>query len=157
MSMLSSSMYKRLAKNPAILPFTNAVANYVNVCGKTSKIRNYYDLLLKVDGAVVHHPLIVVNNLAFSLFININILRQLNTLLAFCENGPLQIRNQICKVCCEQRTNLSPKQRRPIHFMSRIGVCHRGQLYGSRISDSSTLKIAPIFDNANALNPAPTT
>ena len=63
------------------------------------------DTPVKVAGVTVHHPLLVVEGLAFSLLIGTDILRAHGAILTLDETVPVRLRNRECSTCREQRTD----------------------------------------------------
>ena len=104
-SMLSSAMYARLRDAPMILPFTRAAPDVVGVGGASAEIRGNVDAPVDVAGVTVHHPLLVVEGLAFSLLIGTDILRATGAVLTLDETAPVRLRNPECSICREQRTD----------------------------------------------------
>ena len=73
-SVLSSVMYARLLDAPVFQPFTRAAPDVIGVEGASAEIRGYVDAPVEIAGITVHHPLLVVESLAFSLLIGTDIL-----------------------------------------------------------------------------------
>lgn len=67
LSMFSTAMYKRMPSAPAILPFTKAAPNVYGVGAVYDVICSYVDPPIELDVTVVHHLLLIVNRLAFSI------------------------------------------------------------------------------------------
>ena len=99
--MLSSAMYARLRDVPVIQPFTRAALDVVGVGGASAEIRGYVDAFVKVAGVTVHHPLLVVEGLAFSFLIGTDILRAHNAVLTLDETAPVRLRRRECSICRE--------------------------------------------------------
>ena len=167
-SIVSFSMYEQLQELPAILSFTGAAPDVVGVGGARAKICGYVDLPLELDCAVVHHPLLVVEGLAFSLLIGMDIFRKHGPTVTFDVDAPLRLRNQVCEVCCEQRTNLTLESHSAPLTACAVSVSviepSSASIVPMRVpralrqtddvaigaSVSSTLKNAPSFVGANA-------
>ena len=69
LTMLSFAMYARLPSAPAIQLFMRAAPNVVGVEGASAEIRGYVDAPVEVAGVAVHHPVLVVEGLAFPLIL----------------------------------------------------------------------------------------
>ena len=110
LSMLSTATYCRLPSTPAIQPFTGAAPVVVGVGGARAEIRGYVDAPVELDGIAVHHPLLVVDGLAFALLIGMDVLRPHGATLSF-DGDPVRLRTRVCKVCRERRTNPSAESR----------------------------------------------
>ena len=104
--MLSSALYARLRDAPVIQPFTRAAPDVVGVGGDSAEIRGYVDALAKVAYVTVHHPMLVVDGLAFSILNGSDILRANGAVFTLDESAPLQLRNRECTICREQRIDL---------------------------------------------------
>ena len=104
-SMLSTAMYGRLQSAPEIQPFTEAAPKVVGVGKASAKIRGYVDVPVELDGTVVHHPLLVVERLAFSLIIGMDVIRPHDATLSF-SNVPICLCARVCDVCRERRIEL---------------------------------------------------
>ena len=102
-SMLSSALYAGLRDAPVIQTFTRAVPDVVGVGGASAEIRGYVDAPVEVAGVTVHHPLLVVEGLAFSLLIGTDILRAHGAVLTHDETAPVRLQNRECTICREQR------------------------------------------------------
>ena len=98
-------MYTRLHDAPAIQPFTRAAPDVVGVGGASAEIRGYVDVPVEVAGVTVHHPLLVVEGLAFPLLIGTDILCAHGAVLTLDETAPVRLRNRECSICREQRTD----------------------------------------------------
>ena len=94
-------MYARLRDVPVIQPFTRAALDVVGVGGASAEIRGYVDAFVKVAGVTVHHPLLVVEGLAFSLLIGTDILRAPGAVLTLDETAPVRLRRRECSICRE--------------------------------------------------------
>ena len=105
-SMLSSAMYSRLPSAPHIQPFTCAAPDVVGVGGASAEIRGYVDTPVEIDGTAVHHPMLMVEGLAFPLLIGTDVLRPHYAMFTLDETVPLRLRVPVCDVCREQRTDL---------------------------------------------------
>ena len=105
-SMLSHAMYSRLPNLLAVQPFMRAASDVVGVGGASAEIRGYVDAPVELAGTTVHHPLLVVEGLAFPLFIGTDVLRPHGALLTLDESVPLRLRVPVCDICREQRTDL---------------------------------------------------
>ena len=103
-SMLSSTLYARLRDAPVIQPFTRAEPDIVGAKSASAEIRGYVDAPVEVAGVTVHHPLLVVEGLAFALLISTDILRAHGAVLTLDETAPVRLRNRECSICREQRT-----------------------------------------------------
>ena len=103
--MLSSALYARLRDAPVIQPFTRAAPDVVGVGGASAEIRGYVDAPVEVAGVTVHHQLLVVEGLAFSLLIGTDILRAHGAVLTLDETAPVRLRSRECSICREQRTD----------------------------------------------------
>ena len=101
-------MYSRLRDAPAIQPFTRVAFDVVGVGGASAEIRGYVDVPVKVAGVSVHHPLLVVEGLAFPLLIGTDILRAHSAVLTLDESAPVRLRIRECAVCHDQRTEPPP-------------------------------------------------
>ena len=105
-SMLSSAIYSRLPHAPAIQPFTRAAPDVIGVGGPSAQIRGYVDAPVEIVEVEVHHPLLVVEVLAFFLLIGTDILREQGAVLTLDESAPVRLRIRECAVCRKQRTKL---------------------------------------------------
>ena len=61
---------------------------------------------VEVAGVAVHHPLLVVEGLAFPLLIGTDILCAHRAVLTLDETAPVRLRDRECPICREQRTEL---------------------------------------------------
>ena len=104
LSMLSSAFYARLRDARVIQPFTRAAPDVVGVKSASAEIRGDVDAPVEVAGVTVHHPLLVVEGLAFSLLIVTDILRANSVVLTLDEASPVRLRNRECFICREHRT-----------------------------------------------------
>ena len=104
-SMLSIATHARLRDTPVIQPFTRAAPDVVGVGGASAEIRGYVDAPVEVVDVTVHHPLLVVEGLAFSLLIGTDIIRAQGAVLTLDKNAPVWLRNRECSICREQRTD----------------------------------------------------
>ena len=120
-SMLSSALYARQRDAPVIQPFTRAAPDVVCVGSASAEIRGYVDACVKVTGVTVHHPLVVVEGLAFSLLIGTDILRTHGAVLTLDETATVRLRNRKCSICREQRTD-SPAAP-PLAFLTACSAC----------------------------------
>ena len=102
-SMLSSALYARLRYAHAIQPFTRASPDVVGVGGASAEIHGYVDAPVEIAGVTVHHPLLVVEGLAFVLLSGTDILRAHGAVLTLDETAPVRLRNRECTICREQR------------------------------------------------------
>ena len=84
-SMLSNAMYSRLPNPPAVQPFMHAAPDVVGVGGASAEIRGYVDPPVELAGTTVHHPLLVVEGLAFPLLNGTDVLRPHGALLTLDE------------------------------------------------------------------------
>ena len=101
--MLKSAMYARLPGVPAIQPFTRAAPYVVGVGGSNAEIRGNVDAFVEVAGVAVHHPVLMVEGLAFPLIIGTDILRAHGAVLTLDESAPVRLRVRECAFCSEQR------------------------------------------------------
>ena len=72
-------------------------------------IRGYIYAPVEVAEVVVHHPLLVVEGLAFFLLIGTDILRAHGAVLTLDESAPVRLRVRECAVCREERIASSAK------------------------------------------------
>lgn len=73
-SMMSSKLYERLPKKPRIYKFEKAAPDIVGVGGASAHVKCYVDVPLRIAEIEVERPLLVVDNLSFSLLIGMDIL-----------------------------------------------------------------------------------
>ena len=105
-STLSSATYSRLPNAPAIYPFTRDALNAVSVGNASAVIREYIYTRVDIAGVTVHYPLLVIEGLAFSILIGIDVHRAFGAMLTLDESAVLRLRKRECDVCREQRTDL---------------------------------------------------
>ena len=72
--MLSTALYAKLPSKPPTQPFKNPVQNIVNVNGVSAEVKGYVDVPLQLAGDEVAHPLLVVTDLSFPIFVGTDIL-----------------------------------------------------------------------------------
>ena len=99
-------MYAQLLDAPVIQSFSRAAPEVVGVGGASAAIRGYVDAPVKFAGATVHHPLLVVERLAFPLLIGTDILRAHRAVITLVETAPVRLRDRECPICREQLTEL---------------------------------------------------
>ena len=87
-------MYAQLLDAPVIQPFSRAAPEVVGVGGASAAIRGYVDALVKFAGVTVHHPLLVMEGLAFLLLIGTEILRAHRADLTLDETAPVRLRDR---------------------------------------------------------------
>ena len=98
-------MYARLRDASLIQPFTRAAPDVVGVGGARAEIRGYIDAPVNIAGVTVHHPLLVVEDLALTVLIGTDILHAHAAVLTLDETAPVRLRNRECSICREQRTD----------------------------------------------------
>ena len=84
-------MYSRLPHAPAIQPFTCAAPDVIGVGSASAEIRGYVDAPIEIAGVAVHHLLLVVEGLAFSLLIGTDIMRAHGAVLTLDESAPVRL------------------------------------------------------------------
>ena len=72
--MMSASLYAQLPSKPRVYSFENAAPDIVGVGGASAAVKGYIDVPLRIADVEVAHPLLVVENLSFSLLIGMDIL-----------------------------------------------------------------------------------
>ena len=102
-SMMSASLYAQLPSKPRIYSFDKAAPDIVGVGGASAAVKGYIDVPLRVANVEVAHPLLVVENLSFSLLIGMDILdpHAANILLGGARE--VQFKARVCDVCLEPR------------------------------------------------------
>ena len=105
-SMLSSAIHAKLLDPLPVQPFTRAAPDVVGLGGASAELRGYVDAPVELAGVTVHHPLLVVEGLAFPLLIGTDIPRSHRAVLTLYETAPVRLRNRECPICKEQRTEL---------------------------------------------------
>lgn len=90
--MLSTVMHTGLLSAFAIQPFTRATPDIVKVNNASADIRVYVHTPIKIANTDVHHPLLLIEKLAYFLSINTNILRLHDAVFALNETVPIQLR-----------------------------------------------------------------
>lgn len=110
LSMLSTAMYGRLPNVRAIQPFTEAATVVIGVGGASGELRTYIDAPVKLDNIVVHHLLLVVDKLAFALFIGMDILSPHGVMFRFGDIS-LRLSRRLCDVCLDQKQKALSKPR----------------------------------------------
>ena len=98
-SMLSIAFYARLRDVPVIQPFTRTAPDVVGVGGASAEIRGNVDASVDVVGVTVHHSLLVVEGLTFSLIIVTDILPAHCAVRTFNETAPVRLQNRECYIC----------------------------------------------------------
>ena len=98
-SMLSSVLYARQRDAPVIQPFTCAATDVVGVGGASAEIRGYVNAPVEVAGVTVHHPLFVVEGLAFALLIGTEVFLSHGAVLTLDETAPVRLRSRECANC----------------------------------------------------------
>ena len=121
LSMLSNAMYAQLLDAPMIQSFSRAAIEVVGVGGEGAAVRGYVDALVKFAGVTVHHPLLVVEGLAFPLLIGTDILRAHRAVITLDETAPVRLRDRECPICRVQRTKLPVES--PSAPLSACGAC----------------------------------
>ena len=101
--MMSASLYAQLPSKPRIYSFENAAPDIVGVGGASAAVKGYIDVPLRIADVEVAHPLLVVENLSFSLLIGMDILdpHAANILLGGARE--VQFKARVCDVCLEPR------------------------------------------------------
>ena len=106
-AMLSTALYAQLSSKPPIQPFKQPALDIVGVGGARAKVKMYIDEPLQLGGIEVAHPLLVVTDLSFPIFVGTDILRAHSATMSFGDAVPLRLNARVCNVCLEQPTELS--------------------------------------------------
>ena len=101
--MMSAALYAKLPSKPRVYSFENAAPDIVGVGGACAAVKGYIDVPLQIAEVEVAHPLLVVENLSFSLLIGMDILdpHAANILLGGAHE--VQFKARVCDVCLEPR------------------------------------------------------
>ena len=88
--------------------FDKPPPDIVGVGGGRATVRGFLDVPLEIAGVVLHHPLIVVKDLAFPLLVGINILRAHAGTVRIGVPDSLKLKVKHCEVCLEHRDRATP-------------------------------------------------
>ena len=102
-SMMSASLYERLPSKPRVYSFAKAAPDIVGVGGASAAVKGYIDVPLRVADAEIAHPLLVVENLSFSLLIGMDILDPHAAKISLGGTREVQFGARVCDVCLEPR------------------------------------------------------
>ena len=102
-SMMSAAFYEKLPSRPRIYSFENAAPDIVGVGGASAAVKGYIDVPLRVADVEIAHPLLVVENLSFSLLIGMDILDPHAANFSLGGTREVQFKARVCDVCLEPR------------------------------------------------------
>ena len=102
-SMMSTALYEKLPSKPRIYTFENAAPDIVGVGGASAAVKGYIDVPLRIADTEVAHPLLVVDNLSFSLLIGMDILDPHAANISLGGTREVQLEARVCDVCLEPR------------------------------------------------------
>ena len=101
--MMSAALYEQLPSKPRIYSFENAAPDIVGVGGASAAVKGYIDVPLRIADIEVAHPLLVVDNLSFSLLIGMDILDPHAANISLGGTREVQLEARVCDVCLEPR------------------------------------------------------
>ena len=104
-SMISNSFYSRLPSKPTIHKFDSSAPELVGVGGASATVPGYIDVPLTLAGVKIAHPLFVVEGLAFSLLVGMDVLRPHVAQIRLFETSPVKFNARVCDICLEQSTD----------------------------------------------------
>ena len=91
-SMVNTAIDGGIQNAPLIQPFTGSVLDVIGVGITSAEICGYVDAPVEMDYTAVRHPLLVVESLAFPLFMITDILRPHGGIVTLDESAPLRLR-----------------------------------------------------------------
>ena len=94
-SMLSKKMYIRLPSASANQPLTRSSPDIVGVGGASAEVRGYVVAPVELGETAVHHPLLVVEGLAFPLLIGTDIFWPHSLIFTLGKATPLRLRTRV--------------------------------------------------------------
>ena len=136
--MVSSAIYDRLPTRPSINSYKKSVPDIFKVGGESAVVRGYNDVPLQITGIEIATLLLIDTNSPFTLLIEINILRPHSARFSVCDASFIQLRNNVCAVCLEQRVDAKQE------FLNALAVVC--VFYANRLSISpppSALSLPP--------------
>ena len=106
--MIPAHTIASLRNAPSVENISSVMPRIVGVGGASATVRGYIDVPVVIAGKRVKHPLIVVEELAYSLLIGIYILGPHEAQLRVGASSSIRLSVKLCTVCDEMRAD-SPR------------------------------------------------
>ena len=105
--MVPVSTLRALPRLPEVEPCDSTTLSIIGVNDVRATLRGYLDVPVKIGNTEVRHMLIVVEELAFSLLVGMDILRPHSASVALGPPQVVQLNTPLCEVCLKPSALLS--------------------------------------------------
>jgi hypothetical protein len=100
---MSAALHEQLLCKPRIFSLKNAPPDIGGVGGASAAVKRYIDVPLRIADIEIAHPVLVVENLSFSLLIRINILDPHTGKISLGRTREVQLEARLCDICLKPR------------------------------------------------------